>query len=344
MTTPTTGELVIRGLRVAPAAPRPRDPPGHRPHDPQGRGPRDDGPNGLGKTTLSYALMGHPAYLIKSGEVSWKGYDLLKLSADKRSRLGLFLAFQYPTAIPGLLVASFIRSTLNAKLQGIDKNPDVDPTDTAGRGLDARLPAPDAREDGAAQDGGRLRGALRQRRLRAARAAPRDAPDGEAFELEFAILDETDSGLEHPRAADRRGGRQRPAHPAPGRAAHHPLPAAAQLHRAGLRPRARGRPVSSPWVARTSRCGSRRRAMARSRARTGWTSACPTRRSPCRSSPRLAGASRLQLCDDDDSGARDDVRDPHAVVPTDPLDPETLRADFPILHRKVNGQPPRLPR
>ena len=60
------------------------------------------GPNGSGKTTLAYALMGHPAYVVKGGEVHWKGRDILKLSPDKRARLGLFLAFQYPTAIPGL--------------------------------------------------------------------------------------------------------------------------------------------------------------------------------------------------------------------------------------------------
>ena len=64
------------------------------------------GPNGSGKTTLAYALMGHPAYIVKGGEVLWKGRDILKLSADKRARLGMFLAFQYPTAIPGLSVAS----------------------------------------------------------------------------------------------------------------------------------------------------------------------------------------------------------------------------------------------
>ncbi|MBI2762457.1 MAG: Fe-S cluster assembly ATPase SufC [Chloroflexi bacterium] len=93
------------------------------------------GPNGSGKTTLAYALMGHPAYVITGGEVTWQGRDILKLSADKRSRLGMFLAFQYPTAVPGLSVASFIRSALNAKLQGIDKNPDIDPTDAIKGGV-----------------------------------------------------------------------------------------------------------------------------------------------------------------------------------------------------------------
>ena len=96
------------------------------------------GPNGSGKTTLAYALMGHPAYVIKGGTVTWKGRDILALSADKRARLGLFLAFQYPTAIPGLSVASFIRSALNAKLQGVDKNPDIDPTDSIKGGVSMR--------------------------------------------------------------------------------------------------------------------------------------------------------------------------------------------------------------
>ena len=57
------------------------------------------GPNGSGKTTLAYALMGHPAYVVTGGSVTWQGREVLKLSPDKRARLGMFLAFQYPTAI-----------------------------------------------------------------------------------------------------------------------------------------------------------------------------------------------------------------------------------------------------
>jgi Fe-S cluster assembly ATP-binding protein len=79
--------------------------------------------------------MGHPAYVVTGGEVHWRGRDILKLSPDKRARLGMFLAFQYPTAVPGLSVASFIRSGLNAKLQGIDKNSDIDPTDPVKGGV-----------------------------------------------------------------------------------------------------------------------------------------------------------------------------------------------------------------
>ncbi len=124
------------------------------------------GPNGSGKTTLAYALMGHPAYKVTGGEISFKGRDVLALSPDKRSRLGLFLAFQYPTAIPGLSVASFIRSALNAKLQGVDKTTDDRPDrPDARRHLDARLPHEDAREDGPPAHGRRLRQPLRQRGL-----------------------------------------------------------------------------------------------------------------------------------------------------------------------------------
>lgn len=73
------------------------------------------GPNGTGKSTLAYALMGHPAYTITHGEVFFKGHNILELSADERAHLGLFLAFQYPVAIPGVSVANFLRSALNAK-------------------------------------------------------------------------------------------------------------------------------------------------------------------------------------------------------------------------------------
>jgi Fe-S cluster assembly ATP-binding protein len=73
------------------------------------------GPNGSGKSTLAYTLMGHPKYEVESGEVWFKGQNLLDMSPDERARLGLFLAFQYPMAIPGVSVANFLRSALNAK-------------------------------------------------------------------------------------------------------------------------------------------------------------------------------------------------------------------------------------
>lgn len=72
------------------------------------------GPNGTGKSTLAYALMGHPSYEIKGGQALFKGKDILELKPDERSRLGLFLAFQYPVAIPGVTVANFLRTALNS--------------------------------------------------------------------------------------------------------------------------------------------------------------------------------------------------------------------------------------
>ncbi len=78
------------------------------------------GPNGTGKSTLAYALMGHPSYVITDGEVWFKGQNILELEPDQRSHLGIFLAFQYPVAIPGVSVANFLRSALNARRKAIN--------------------------------------------------------------------------------------------------------------------------------------------------------------------------------------------------------------------------------
>ena len=67
------------------------------------------GPNGSGKSTLSYALAGHPNYEVTAGSATIDGADLLELEADERAKAGLFLAFQYPTSIPGVTVANFLR-------------------------------------------------------------------------------------------------------------------------------------------------------------------------------------------------------------------------------------------
>ena len=72
------------------------------------------GPNGSGKTSLAFTLMGHPDFKVDAGTVTWRGQDLLALAPDKRARLGVFLAFQYPSAIPGVTVASFLRNIYNA--------------------------------------------------------------------------------------------------------------------------------------------------------------------------------------------------------------------------------------
>ena len=198
--TPTTDELVIRDLHVVPVAEPTREI--LRGIDltvRKGEVHAIMGRNGSGKTTLAYALMGHPAYEVTKGEVLWKGRDLLKLSPDKRARLGLFLAFQYPTAIPGLSVASFLRTALNARTRPLD-----------GRSTRHRPVRPDPRRH---QDG-RVPQARCARRWRCSSSTTRFAAryvnegfsGGEKKRLEMlqmavlqpeiAILDETDSGLD----------------------------------------------------------------------------------------------------------------------------------------------------
>jgi Fe-S cluster assembly ATP-binding protein len=73
------------------------------------------GPNGSGKSTLANTLMGHPSYEVTDGQIIFDGIDFLELEADARSHAGLFLAFQYPVAIPGVTLANFLRQALNAR-------------------------------------------------------------------------------------------------------------------------------------------------------------------------------------------------------------------------------------
>ena len=72
------------------------------------------GPNGSGKSTLAYALMGHPAYEVTEGEILLDGENMIEMEADERAQKGVFLAFQYPHAVPGVTVTNFLRSAVNA--------------------------------------------------------------------------------------------------------------------------------------------------------------------------------------------------------------------------------------
>ena len=90
------------------------------------------GPNGSGKSTLAYSLAGHPAYVPTAGQATFDGHDLLEMEADERSRAGLFLAFQYPVAVPGVTVAKFLRQAVNSRRKAI--NPE-----------DAGMPIPEFR-------------------------------------------------------------------------------------------------------------------------------------------------------------------------------------------------------
>ena len=78
------------------------------------------GPNGTGKSTLAYTLMGHPNYTVTKGEVIFKDKNVFELEPDERSRAGIFLAFQYPVAIPGVTVANFLRTAINARRRAVN--------------------------------------------------------------------------------------------------------------------------------------------------------------------------------------------------------------------------------
>ena len=80
------------------------------------------GPNGSGKSTLAYSLIGHPKYAIEGGDVLFNGESILELTPDQRARLGLFLAFQYPVAIPGLSMGNFLRRAVDATRGGSKSN------------------------------------------------------------------------------------------------------------------------------------------------------------------------------------------------------------------------------
>jgi len=147
------------------------------------------GPNGSGKSTLAYALMGHPAYEITEGELLLDGDDILQMEADERAQRGLFLAFQYPHAVPGVTVTSFLRSAINAirKAQnGGEENP---------------VPIPEFRKELLDQ-----MDRLKVSRELASRYLNDGFSGGEKKRVEIlqmamlkpriAILDETDSGLD----------------------------------------------------------------------------------------------------------------------------------------------------
>jgi Fe-S cluster assembly ATP-binding protein len=147
------------------------------------------GPNGSGKSTLAYALMGHPAYHVTQGQIVFDGEDVTELGADERAQRGLFLAFQYPHAIPGVTVTSFLRSAINAIRKARNG------------GEDDPIPIPEFRKD--------LQAAMEELKV-SRELASRYVNDGfsggerkrvEVLQLamlkpRIAILDETDTGLD----------------------------------------------------------------------------------------------------------------------------------------------------
>ena len=146
------------------------------------------GPNGSGKSTLSYAIMGHPAYEITEGRILFDGEDISELGADERAQRGLFLAFQYPHAIPGVTVTNFLRTAINAVRK-------------ARKGESDPMPIPEFRKELLAQ-----MDRLKVSRELASRYINDGFSGGEKKRVEIlqmamlkpriAVLDETDSGLD----------------------------------------------------------------------------------------------------------------------------------------------------
>ena len=140
------------------------------------------GPNGSGKSTLAYSIAGHPKYTITSGSVTLDGVELTELSVDERAKAGLFLAMQYPIEVPGVSVSNFLRTARTA-LSG--ESPKVrtwvkEVNDAMGRlGLDSTFAARSLNEG--FSGGEKKRNEIVQLEL---------------LNPKFAILDETDSGLD----------------------------------------------------------------------------------------------------------------------------------------------------
>ncbi|MFN8108862.1 MAG: Fe-S cluster assembly ATPase SufC [Thermoleophilia bacterium] len=140
------------------------------------------GPNGSGKSTLAYALAGHPRYEVTGGSVTFNGEDLLEMEADERARAGFFLAMQYPVEVPGVSVLNFLRTSINAV-----RGEEISPRDFMKRFQEkSRLlefdPSFSERYLNEGFSGGEKK---RHEILQMAMLEPK-----------FAVLDETDSGLD----------------------------------------------------------------------------------------------------------------------------------------------------
>jgi Fe-S cluster assembly ATP-binding protein len=147
------------------------------------------GPNGSGKSTLAYAIAGHPGYEITEGQILVDGEDVTELEADERAQRGIFLAFQYPHAIPGVTVTNFLRTAINAvrkaKAGGVDDPIPVKEFRTQMLGAMDDLKVPRELASRYLNDGFSGGEKKRVEILQMAMLKPR-----------IAVLDETDSGLD----------------------------------------------------------------------------------------------------------------------------------------------------
>ncbi len=146
------------------------------------------GPNGSGKSTLANVLMGNPAYDISEGGILFGEKDLLEMDADERSRAGLFLAFQYPVAIPGVTLANFLRHALNARLKAEDSESQGIPVPQFVRLLRSKM-------DQLKMDHG-FAGRYLNEGFSGGEKKRAEILQLATLEPKVAILDETDSGLD----------------------------------------------------------------------------------------------------------------------------------------------------
>jgi Fe-S cluster assembly ATP-binding protein len=146
------------------------------------------GPNGTGKSTLAYTLMGHPSYAVTAGQLLFKGQDLLELEPDERARLGLFLAFQYPVAIPGVSVANFLRTALNARRRAVNPEDKGMPIPEFRKLLKSKMDMLKVPQDFAGRYLNEGFSGGEKKRAEILQLA--------TLEPEIAVLDETDSGLD----------------------------------------------------------------------------------------------------------------------------------------------------
>lgn len=146
------------------------------------------GPNGSGKSTLAYVVMGHPSYEVTKGEITFKDQNILELAPDERSHLGLFLAFQYPVSIPGVTVANFLRTSINAQRKA--ENPE-----------DKGIPIPEFRrflteKMKMLQMDTSFAGRYLNEGFSGGEKKRAEILQMAALQPEIAVLDETDSGLD----------------------------------------------------------------------------------------------------------------------------------------------------
>jgi Fe-S cluster assembly ATP-binding protein len=144
------------------------------------------GPNGSGKSTLANAIMGHPGFEVTEGQIIFKGEDITDADPDERARMGLFMAFQYPVAVPGVTVTKYLRTVLNAHREADGEEPI--PLKDFRQSVEAAMQLTNVPKEFASRYLNEGFSGGEKKRMEILQLALQRA--------EMAILDETDSGLD----------------------------------------------------------------------------------------------------------------------------------------------------